>query len=176
MVLKPQDVLVLLKLHTKDSAPVSYSRLANELGMSPSEVHAAGKRALAAHLAVMKDDQLSPQRRNLEEFLLHGLRYAFPADWGGLSRGMPTASSAAPLNRIFSQGDETAIVWPDPQGELRGQALKPLYRAAPEAARNDPALYELLALIDAIRSGKARERQIAAREISQRLQFEPTDG
>jgi len=144
--------------------------------MSPSEVHAAGKRALAAHLAVMKDDQLSPQRRNLEEFLLHGLRYAFPADWGGLSRGMPTASSAAPLNRIFSQGDETAIVWPDPQGELRGQALKPLYRAAPEAARNDPALYELLALIDAIRSGKARERQIAAREISQRLQFEPTDG
>ena len=175
MALKPQDVLVLLKLHTRGSAQVSYSRLANELGMSPSEVHAAGKRALAAHLAVMKDGQLSPQRRNLEEFLLHGLRYAFPADWGGLTRGMPTASSAPPLNRVFSERDEPPIVWPDPQGQLRGQALKPLYRAAPAAARNDPALYELLALIDSLRAGKARERQVAGREISQRLHLEPTD-
>jgi hypothetical protein len=171
--LKPQDILVLLKLQARGSAPISYNRLANELGMSPSEVHAAGKRALAAHLAVMKDGQLCPQRRNLEEFLLHGLRYAFPAERGGLSRGMVTASSAPPLNRILSESNELPTVWPDPSGELRGQALKPIYRAVPEAARNDPALYELLALVDALRAGKARERQLAAKELRQRLHTQP---
>lgn len=174
--LKPQDILVLLKLQAKGSAPVSYNRLANELGMSPSEVHAAGKRALAAHLAVMKDGQLSTQHRNLEEFLLHGLRYVFPAEWGGLSRGMPTASSAPPLNQLFSKSNELPTVWPDPSGELRGQSLQPLYRAAPGAARDDPALYELLALVDSLRAGKARERQIAAKELHRRLQPKPAHG
>ncbi|MFU8821740.1 MAG: hypothetical protein ACNA8G_09300 [Gammaproteobacteria bacterium] len=170
--LKPQDILVLLKLQAKGAAPMSYNRLANELGMSPSEVHAAGKRALAAHLAIMKDGQLAPQRRNLEEFLLHGLRYVFPAERGGISRGMATGSAAPPLNRILSESNEPPTVWPDPEGELRGQALKPLYRAAPIAAGNDPALYELLALVDALRAGKARERQIAAQELRQRLKPE----
>lgn len=176
MVLKPQDILVLLKLQTKGSASVSYSRLGNELGMSPSEVHAAGKRALVAQLAVIRDGRLFPQRRNLEEFLLHGIRYAFPAERGEFSRGMPTGSSAPPLSQVFSKSNEAPTVWPDPHGDVRGPALKPIYRSVPEAARNDAELYELLALVDALRAGKARERQIAAKEIRHRLNSGLGDG
>ena len=137
MALKPQDILVLLKLQAHAPQPISYNRLANELGMSPSEVHAAGKRALAAQLAVLKDGRLSPQRRNLEEFLLHGLRYAFPPVWGELSRGMPTLGAASPLNQFMNDSGEPPAVWPDPSGAQRGQTLQPLYRAVPCAAHNN---------------------------------------
>jgi hypothetical protein len=62
-----------------------------------------------------------------------------------------------------------APVWPDPEGEVRGEELRPLYRSAPGAARKDPALYELLALVDAIRGGRARERNLAVEELKGRL-------
>jgi hypothetical protein len=47
--------------------------------------------------------------------------------------------------------------------------LEPLHKAAPSAARRDPILYELLALIDALRDGRVRERQRAERELTARL-------
>jgi len=63
-------------------------------------------------------------------------------------------------------------VWPDPDGEARGSSFTPLYKSVPGAARADPALYELLVLVDAIRGGRARERDIAIRELQQRLGME----
>jgi hypothetical protein len=45
----------------------------------------------------------------------------------------------------------------------------PLYKRAPEAALKDEDLYQLLALVDAIRDGSARERELAKRELSVRL-------
>lgn len=44
-----------------------------------------------------------------------------------------------------------------------------MYEAAPEAARNDPELYELLVVADAPRIGRAREKQAAIREIEKKL-------
>ena len=76
-VLKPQDILVLLKLVALGQRPWSYSGLAVSLGMSPSQLHSAVRRALAAQLAVKKGDMITPHIRNLEEFVVHGLRYAF---------------------------------------------------------------------------------------------------
>ena len=43
-----------------------------------------------------------------------------------------------------------------------------LHKSAPAAAK-DPALYELLALIDAVRDGRVRERKLAEKELSTRL-------
>ena len=81
---------------------------------------------------------------------------------------MPTAHSAPPLSkRILANGE--ALVWPDPEGTLRGQSIRPLYATVPSAARNDQKLYELLALVDAIRVGKARERKLAEEELGKRL-------
>jgi len=46
-----------------------------------------------------------------------------------------------------------------PNGDTRGIALEPLYKTAPIAALRDPVLYEFLALVDAIRDGRARGAQ-----------------
>lgn len=169
MILKPQDILVLLKLVAIGRNDWSYNRLAVELGMSPSEVHSALKRALTASLALQKADKITPYIRNLEEFLVHGIRFTFVPERGEMTRGLPTAYAAAPLNSVFFPDGEPPPVWPDPQGEVRGMAFSPLYKSAPKAAQLDPALYELLVLVDAIRGGRARERAFAIKELQQRL-------
>lgn len=159
----------MLKLVALGQRPWSYAWLAVNLGMSPSQLHSAVRRALAAQLAVKKEDVITPHIRNLEEFLVHGLRYVFVAEIGRLTRGIPTAYAAPPLDKHFPESAEPPPVWPDPQGTVRGLAFSPLYKLAPQAARSDPALYELLALVDAIRGGRARERDLAIKELGKRL-------
>lgn len=169
MNLKPQDLLYLLKLVALGKKHLSFSQLSVDLGMSPSEVHAASKRALDARLAIKKDSTIWPNIRNLEEFLLHGVQYAFVPERGGLTRGMLTSYAAEPLSTYFVPSGESPPVWPDPQGEARGESLSPLYGSAPKAAKKDPELYKLLALVDAIRAGRAREREMAKKELQKRL-------
>jgi hypothetical protein len=171
MSLKPQDLLVVLKIVALRGDDWAYNRLATALGMSPSEVHAAVKRLLAARLMLLAPDNTVPQpaMQALEEFLLHGLRYAFFPERGALVPGMPTAHAAAPLNEHVLADQEPPPVWPDPQGTVRGYALAPLYPSVPHAARQDALLYELLALADALRDGRARERALAAQLLKQRL-------
>jgi hypothetical protein len=82
---------------------------------------------------------------------------------------MPTAYAAPPLRDQIAGGGDLPPVWPDPDGDVRGATLEPLHKAVPKAARKDPALHELLALIDALRDGRARERQLAEKELSARL-------
>lgn len=170
MNLKPQDILFLLKLVSLGKKAWSFNKIAIELGMSQSEVHAAAKRALAARLVVKDAGNICPNISNLADFLLHGIQYVFIPERGELNRGMPTAYAAAPLNSVIVSNDEPPPVWPDPEGEVRGESFSPLYKSAPVAAKNDVKLYELLALVDAIRGGRAREREIAKKELMMRLE------
>ena len=170
MLLKPQDVLAVLKLVAIGNKSWSYDSLSGELGMSQSQVHSAVKRALAAALAVHKNEEIVPNIRNLEEFLVHGLKYVFVPERGEMTRGMPTGYAAPPLGDLFVSSNEPPPVWPDPEGEARGIAFSPLYKSVPKAARGDPKLYELLVLVDGIRAGRARERDIASKELRARLQ------
>ena len=169
MQLKPQDIVVLLKLVTLGGNDWSYNRLAVSLHMSPSEVHAAVKRALAARLAVHRNGRFHPNIRNLREFLLHGIQYVFVPERGELTRGLPTGFCAEPFSTLLVPTGEPPMVWPDPDGKMRGQAFSPLYTSVPKAAGEDDKLYELLALVDALRGGNARERHIAAAEMEKRL-------
>ena len=169
MQLKPQDILVLLKLIAIGQQDWAYNRLAIELGMSPSEVHAAIKRSLESGLALQRDKKIIPNVRNLEEFLCHGIRYVFVVERGGMTRGMPTAHAASPLDAVFLPDSEPIPVWPDAEGSARGLGFSPLYKSVPIAAKSDPKLYELLVLVDAIRGGRARERSYAINELKQRL-------
>lgn len=170
MNLKPQDILFVLKLVALGKKNWSFNKLALELKMSPSEVHASAKRALSAGLAVKKQEIIKPNISALSEFLCHGLQYVFIPERGGLNRGMPTSYAAHPLKTVFIDDGEPPPVWPDPDGEVRGESLSPIYSSVPTAARNDAKLYELLALIDAIRGGRARERELAKKELVQRLE------
>jgi len=169
MVLKPQDVLVMLKLLAMGRQSWSYAGLAVQLGMSPSQLHSAIKRALKAQLAVRDKDDIVPHLRNLEEFLIHGVKYVFVPEHGQLTRGMPTAHAAPPMNKRIAASSEPPPVWPDARGSTRGTSFSPLYSLAPTAAQADPALYELLVLLDTIRGGRAREREIAIKELKGRL-------
>jgi len=172
MNLKPQDIMVALKLCTYDSKRPPMSMIAIDLNMSPSEIHAAIKRLQQARLLHGSELHDKPNISALEEFLLHGVKYAFPAEHGEVTRGLPTSFAAPPLKDEIVSGDELPPVWPWRDGETRGIALEPLYRTAPAAALRDPILYELLALVDAIRDGRARERKIAEKELISRLRTE----
>lgn len=174
MNLKPQDVLFLLKLVALGEKSWTFSQLALDLGMSPSEVHAAVQRTIAARLAVKGADGIRPIAQNLLEFLQHGIRYVFIPQRGPMTRGMPTAHAARPLAAQIVSGDGPPPVWPDPEGEVHGEAFSPLYRSVPFAAKQDPGLYELLALVDAIRGGRVRERDMAINEINNRLARDDT--
>ena len=165
MILKPQDVLILAKLVVIGGNDWSYGRMATTLWMSPSEVHAGVKRLIKAHLASAQRDCITPNARNMESFLFYGLPYVFVPDLGEITRGMPTGYAGPVLSSYFETGEDLPPVWPDPDGEVRGQSFSPLYKSVPKAAREDHKLYELLSLIDAIRGGRARERQIACDEI-----------
>jgi len=157
----------MLKLVARNSSEWSYPALSHELSMSASEVHAGIKRAAAARLMDM--DRKMPVKSNLLEFLIHGVKYAYPPDRGGISRGMPTGYAAQPLRDLITQPDEPPPVWPDPEGQVRGYEFSPLYSSVPAACRVDPILYELLVLVDAIRDGRARERKIAIEELQIRI-------
>ena len=172
MNLKPQDILVVLKLIAMGDRSWSYVQLANELSMSASEINAGVKRCLSASLMVedfVGGKNPKPALKAVEEFLVHGLKYAFVPDRGELTRAVPTGYAAEPLKGIILASDEPPPVWPYSDGEVRGYSFSPLYRSAPQAALADKRLYELLVLVDAIRSGKAREKEIAVSELQKRL-------
>ena len=82
---------------------------------------------------------------------------------------MPTAWAAPALAGKFNASEQIPPVWPDPEGQIQGAAVQPLYASVPRAARADSALYDLLALVDAIRIGRARERTLAESELTQHL-------
>jgi hypothetical protein len=166
--LKPQDVVVLLKLVRIGLKRPTYAQLASDLFMSASEVHASIRRAKASRLVYSSELGDRPNLKALEEFLIHGLKYAFPPERGGITRGVPTAAAAEPLIHELTQEDP-APVWPFDQGTTRGYAFTPLHKSVPRAAMKDRELYELLALVDAIRDGRARERELAQHELSARL-------
>jgi len=182
--LHPQDVVVVLKLVAQRDATKrwTYADLSKDLFMSPSQVFRSVDRAEAARLLSAPtippppdfgDEPpriwMWPNSNHLKEFLIHGVKYAFPVQRGGPTRGVPTAEAAPPLDRHFAKDFQLPPVWPHPAGPFRGIAFSPLYKNVPQAALQDPKLYELLALVDAIREGRAREREIAINELSTRI-------
>jgi len=166
MVTKPQDIVVALKL-TLDADQSSYAGMGKALGMSASEVHAAIRRLVEARL-------VDPETKKVRlvafrNFLVHGLPYAFPATPKEITRGMPTAWASPAMAGKISSSEQLPPIWPDPEGRVQGASVQPLYPSVPGAARRDPRLYDLLALVDALRIGRARERDFAEKELDQML-------
>ncbi|MGQ0799657.1 MAG: MarR family transcriptional regulator [Pseudomarimonas sp.] len=171
MELKPQDLLVLLKVAAHRELRWTYVGLGEALSMSASEVHASVRRAVTSGLAISRGrGDWSPVRPALLEFAAHGVRYVWPATAGPMKRGVPTSFGALPLSEKISAVPGEAPVWAHPQGSAKGPALSPIYRTAPQAALADPALHRMLALVDALRTGRARERTLAASLLKQEME------
>jgi hypothetical protein len=162
---KPQDIVVLLKIIALNTDQWQQIPLALSLKMSQGEVSQSVARSKYADLLDFTGKQV--MRQSLMDFLQYGLAVVFPAKPGAMVRGIPTAHSAAPLKNEIESGDD--YVWPHAQGQVRGQGITPLYSTVPEAALEDEALYELLALTDALRVGRARERHLAIQELKRRI-------
>jgi predicted transcriptional regulator len=155
--MRPHDVVILLKIAAKSGGSWYMKDLSHELGISASEVSESLNRSALARLISQDKKQLMNQA--LLEFLEHGLKYVYPVQPGAVVRGMPTAHSAAPLsNEILS---DEIYVWPWAKGNERGQEIQPLHSSVPEACKKDEKLYQMLALVDALRVGRKREQQLA---------------
>ncbi|MFN6946798.1 MAG: hypothetical protein ACK4ND_17760 [Cytophagaceae bacterium] len=163
--MRPHDVAVLLKIAVKGNRPWLMKDLSFELGISASEISESINRSAIAGL--ISQDKKRLMKGALLDFLEYGLRYVYPQQPGSLVRGLPTAHSAKPLDdHILS---EEPYVWPYAEGKVRGQSIEPLHPKVPEACLKDQAFYELMALCDALRVGKAREKKIAVEELRTRI-------
>lgn len=168
--LKPQDIVIVMKILAKGNESWSQPLIAMEIGMSVSEVNSGIKRALASGLLRIKNKKATPVKVAVEEFLIYGLKYVFPIERGEPTRGLPTGYAAKVFENQFAKSDELPPVWPDAEGVIKGYAVKPLYKSVPFAAKQDQKLYNLLAIIDVLRSGRAREVQLAKKMLHELLQ------
>lgn len=167
--LKPQDLVVALKLVAMRGERVPYSELGKQLRLSQFEAHAATRRLVAARLATDIEGEIKPIMATLKNFVYYGAPYCFPPVRGEMTIGFPTAYGVSPLKEKVMFADENPPVWPSAEGTARGMTLLPLYERAPLAAIEDNALYQLLALFDALRIGAARERELAIALLEERL-------
>lgn len=169
--LKPQDVVLALKLLSKARADWSQGGLALELVMSASEVNAGLKRLAQAQLVEKQEDGRKWQviKPALEEFLLHGIKYVFPAVKGAPAAGMPTAFAAAPLRLHITGSLDVLPVWPVKQGKVRGYSFMPLYPTVPRAASQDAELYEWLCIVDALRDTESENHDLARLSLRDKL-------
>jgi len=167
--LKPKDLVVLFTILTWGQGDEwTYEELGETLQMSSSQVHYAVERLDFSHLFEKSERYLRPYE--IAEFVSHGVRYAFAVRPGPLKRGVPAAMSAPVGEELFvSSHQGPGYVWPHPEGEVRGQAIGPLYEKVPNLVDKRPELYDWLALIDIIRIGSAREREVAAEAFSDRI-------
>jgi hypothetical protein len=169
IILLGQDIAILLKICLLEGPKILSKKLADELFLSPAEVSKSLNRCKDSGLLYWSDLEKRVNRSALLDFLAYGVRHVFPPERGGLVRGVPTAAAVEPLKSHFADNGEPPPVWPYPEGTARGLSFSPLYKTAPKAALLDSKLYELLALCDAIRSGRTRERVLAVELLRKAL-------
>ena len=164
--MRPQDVVILLKKLTTSGKNMLSKQLSESLHISPSEISESLERSRIANLVDASKKHVNILA--LQEFLIHGIKYVFPAIPSGIVRGKATAISAPPVNQLINSSQDV-YVWQCANGDRRGQSIVPLYSTVPDAVENDAELYELLALVDVLRVGRVREREIAQRELIKRM-------
>jgi hypothetical protein len=187
--LKPQDIVILVKILSLIAQSegdldtvLSQNKLATYLCMSASEVNAGIKRLVLSRLLapVQKEGANQykiiylPIRQACEECLISGVKYFIPVEPGVYTRGIATSYAAPIMEEHILRGSDPIPVWPYADGDQRGLALEPLYRSVPQSVSQypDQLFYEMLVLIDSIRSGRARERAIAIKLLKERINYE----
>ncbi|HRW76789.1 MAG TPA: helix-turn-helix domain-containing protein, partial [Saprospiraceae bacterium] len=165
--MKPQDVLILLRILKEGDAPMTQTALARSLFISQSEVSQSLGRSIYAGL--IAETEQSVMKGLFMDFLRFGIAVTYPARPGSPSRGVRTAHSAPPLADAFVHTNDI-YVWSWAKGDARGHGIPPLYPTVPQVAMVDPEFHEWLALVDALRIGRTRERNMALEYLEARIQ------
>ena len=164
--LRPFDIAVALRLLLVPDE--RYEPLADALVTSTSAVHRAVARLQLSGLC--KPSSRTVARAAFREFLLHGVRYSFPAIHGPERTGMATAWTHPDVAALFTDGAAPrSLVWASDRGTIRGESLVPLFPNLPAVAARDARLHELLALVDVLRAGSARERRVVGDALGERV-------
>lgn len=163
--MRPHDIVILLKIIAKGKEQWYMKDLANELYISQSEVSESLNRSVMAGLIANNKKRVLAAA--IQEFIFFGIKYVYPQKPGAMVRGIATAHSAIPLAKNIQSNQ--SFVWPYSEGNQRGYAVEPLHPNVPKACIKDVKLYELLALLDAIRLGNVREQKMAMDELQLRL-------
>ncbi len=159
--MRPQDIVILLKIISIGEEPWQLTGLSVGLGISISEISESLHRSQLAGLIDSSKKRVN--RQNLSEFLEHGVRFVFPQQPGAMVRGIPTAHAHPFMKDKFIS--ELNYVWPDNKGGVMGLSVEPFYPKQIEAVKKNEQLYKLLALVDVLRVGKVREIAVAANEL-----------
>jgi hypothetical protein len=160
--MRPQDIIILLKIVSLGEERWQNKDLASQLYISPSEVTESLNRSALAGL-LDSTDRKSVYKQSLLEFIEHGLHYVFPVKIGGMENGIYTSHSHPVLHKHFK--NEFEYIWPYAKGKYRGLMIEPLYDQMVLAAMEDEKLYAMAALIDVIRVGRVREWKLAMEEL-----------
>jgi hypothetical protein len=112
-------------------------------------------------------DERRPPIELLHRFLIEGAPFAFPVMIGQMATGIPTAVSSPAFRGIVESSN--GFVWPHADGIARGQSVAPLFPGAPNLVGRNTPLYELLTIVDALRTGSTRIRKLAADLLGDRL-------
>ncbi|MBE3675004.1 MULTISPECIES: hypothetical protein [Pseudoalteromonas] len=132
-------------------------------GISKSQISLSLNRMYSVGLAKV-DRKLQVPKTNtkaLLEFIAYGIRYVFPAKEGVIGRGIATSIAAPVLRGKLMTSGELQPVWSNPRGNTKGMLIEPLHPKVFLAVQQDAQLYAMLALVDAIRIGHPRERNLA---------------
>lgn len=161
--MRPQDIVILLKIVSIGDVPWQYRDLSSSLKISISEISESISRSEQAGLIINK----KILRNALLEFIQYGLQYVFPQRPGAIATGMPTAHSHPYYkDKILSSNP---YVWPSFQGTARGESIEPLYKGVLSGAADDEIFYLLMASVDIIRVGRVREKQMAIEVLTNHI-------
>lgn len=168
--LKPHDVLCVLKICGLSGKQWTFRELGSWVGLSNGEAFNSLARLKAAQLVFEKDNAVKISPARLYDFLVYGVPTTYYQVRGQVTRGMVTGAHAPPLaERLTASEGDIPLVWPSPTGKSRGETLVPIYETVPMAAAADAKLYELLVLVDGLRTGRTREKKVAAELLEKRL-------
>ncbi|WP_149694956.1 hypothetical protein [Chitinophaga sp. CF418] len=165
--MRPQDIAVLLKIIISPSNWMNKD-IAEALLLSPAEISYSLQRSTLAEL--IDPSKRKVMRKTFLEFIRYGLPHVFPAIKGAIAVGIPTAFSSPVMSKhLMTNQSSEMVVWPYLEGQARGESIIPLYPNAVKAALRDPELYELFALVDTMRLGKVREKEIALNLLKEKF-------
>lgn len=163
--MRPQDIAILLKIIAIGESDWRLQSLSDSMSISLSEISESLNRSRIAGLIDYRKEQIN--RQNLFEFLIHGIKYVFPAEPGSLAKGIPTAHSHEYMKQFFKS--EMNYVWREQSGNILGIVVEPFYKKQVEAVKKDDLFYKIMALSDVIRVGRVREQKVAIDELKRMI-------
>jgi len=172
--LRDYDIVVALWLTKRPEWATRLPELAHVLGFPEQEADRVPARLTVSKL--FNPESQLVDANGLVSILRAGLQKAFPAENQQAPenvRGVRTGLEATPFREQLLTDAHVLRVWKTADGDAKGQELSPLCPNAPALAHSDREMYEILALVDTLRFGRARERSVALDALRQRLHPQP---